>query len=65
MIKSVYNGLKLGHNLVKRKKKKTQIKFSDWSNRWDCHTQRKAKSSIAKQLCIFTLPECKDRIQNI
>ena len=53
------NGLKLGHNLVKRKKKqtknknqakqdKTQIKFSDWSNKWGHHTQRQDKSYIAK-----------------
>ena len=41
MMKCLYNGLKLGHNLVKRRKEKTtQIKISDWSNRWGFHTQR-------------------------
>ena len=30
MIKCVYNGLKLGHNLVKKK----QIKSRDLSNKW-------------------------------
>ena len=42
MIKSVYNELKLRHNLVKKgkktKKKETQIKFSDMCNRWGHHT---------------------------
>ena len=61
MVKCVYNGLKVGHNLVKKKKKKqTQIKFGDWNNNWGRHTQREDKSSFAKPLCLSTLPQCKD-----
>ena len=62
MIKCAYNGLKLGHTLVK---KKIQIKFINWSNRWARHTQRQDKSFIAKPLCLSTLLECKNRIENI
>ena len=44
IIKCVYNGLKVGPNLIKKEMKKTQIKFSYWSNRRGYHTQRQDKN---------------------
>ena len=63
------NGLKLGHNLVKRKKKqkqkKTRPKSISVTGVRGGDVTPKGKSSIAKPLCLSTLLECKDRMKNI
>ena len=65
MTKCVYNGLTLGHNLVKGKKRP---KSSSVTGMKSGDVTPKDKSSIAKLLCLSTLLECiecKDRIENI
>ena len=65
IIKCVYNGIKLGHNLVKKEKRKKRPKSSSVTRVTGGVVMPKDKNSIAKPLCLSTLLEWKDRIGNI